>query len=79
MNLSIFTTESVSTNDSLRLPNSNAIKIGQYKVTGNIRLPEFSINVPEDVNIMDNLGTYKPWFNGMKHFYTVKPLPPTKQ
>lgn len=33
----------------------------------------------EIVDIQDNLGTYKRWFNGAKHFYTVKSLPPTRE
>jgi len=36
-------------------------------------------SVGEMVNIADNLGTYKRWFNGAKFFYTVKPLPPTRE
>jgi hypothetical protein len=35
-----------------------------------------SLSVKDDVKVSDPLGTYKRWFNGAKHFFTVKSLPP---
>jgi hypothetical protein len=37
--------------------------------------PDLGIEITEDVGIGESLGKYKPWFNGPKHFYTVKVLP----
>lgn len=34
------------------------------------------IQVKDDASITDKLHTFKRWFNGMKHFFTVKSLPP---
>lgn len=39
-------------------------------------MEELKINLQETVKAKDNLGIYKLWFNGMKHFFTIKPLPP---
>lgn len=36
------------------------------------------IQVSDDVQAKDNLGVWKRWFNGVKHFFTVKPLPPKR-
>lgn len=36
------------------------------------------IKVSDTVKVTDKLHTYKRWFNGMKHFFTVKTLPPKK-
>lgn len=36
------------------------------------------INVQDSVQAKDSLSVWKRWFNGMKHFFTVKPLPPKK-
>lgn len=36
------------------------------------------INAGDTVTASDKISTYKPWFNGLKHFYTVKTLPPRK-
>lgn len=35
------------------------------------------INVKEETKPKDHLETYKKWFNGLKHFYTVKVNPPS--
>lgn len=37
------------------------------------------IKAVDKTSLTDGLGTYKRWFNGMKHFYTVKSLPPVKK
>lgn len=37
-----------------------------------------NVSVSEAVGVRDKLETYKAWFNGMKHFFTVKVLPPKK-
>lgn len=37
-----------------------------------------SVKVSDAIKVKDNLNTYKKWFNGMKHFFTVKTLPPHK-
>lgn len=36
------------------------------------------VKTSDTVKTSDHLGTYKRWFNGMKHFFTVKALPPRK-
>lgn len=35
-----------------------------------------AVSVKENVTTTDKMHTYKRWFNGMKHFYTAKVLPP---
>jgi len=61
----------IAINDALRLAEKLRLPVKKTR-----RRNELSINVPDGLGTKDNLGTYKPWFNGMKHFYTVKPLPP---
>lgn len=39
----------------------------------------YSVAVSEKVEVKEQLGTYKRWFNGVKHFFTVKVLPPSKK
>lgn len=34
------------------------------------------IKTKDSSKVTDKLHTYKRWFNGMKHFFTVKTLPP---
>lgn len=34
------------------------------------------IKVKDDITVTDKIHTYKRWFNGLKHFFTVKTLPP---
>lgn len=34
------------------------------------------VSVDDQIVVKDNLNTWKKWFNGMKHFMTVKVLPP---
>lgn len=34
------------------------------------------VKVNEDVATLETLHKWKLWFNGAKHFFTVKPLPP---
>lgn len=36
------------------------------------------IKVKEDVQVSEQLSTYKRWFNGIKHFFTIKVLPPRR-
>lgn len=36
----------------------------------------YSVEVNDSIEVKDKLQTYKRWFNGMKHFFTVKVLPP---
>jgi len=79
MTIAITIAESVNTDDRLNPPASIVSKIVQQLSINTARDGVLSINVPENLNIQDNLGSYKPWFNGMKHFYTVKSLPPKKQ
>jgi hypothetical protein len=42
------------------------------------KLMNLSVKVKDDVKATDKMHTYKRWFNGMKHFFTVKTLPPRK-
>ncbi|HLC91723.1 MAG TPA: hypothetical protein VJC09_01595 [Candidatus Saccharimonadales bacterium] len=70
MSLFISVTESLSTHDAVKIPLAMAKSVTVDEAM------TLSINVPDSLSTKDNLGTYKPWFNGMKHFYTVKPLPP---
>jgi hypothetical protein len=35
-----------------------------------------TISAKEEVKVKDDLNTWKRWFNGIKHFFTVKTLPP---
>lgn len=37
---------------------------------------DLKIRTKDDTRIVDKLYTYKKWFNGIKHFFTVKLLPP---
>jgi hypothetical protein len=37
-----------------------------------------TISAAEQVSVKDDLNTWKKWFNGIKHFYMVKRLPPQK-
>lgn len=69
MYLEIIMHESLTLAEKLGLPLKSTQKLSMSKTS-------LSIDVPDGVGTKDNLGTYKPWFNGMKHFYTVKPLPP---
>jgi hypothetical protein len=34
--------------------------------------------VKETVTVTDGLSVWKKWFNGAKHFFTVKVLPPRR-
>lgn len=36
------------------------------------------VNVEDKTKVRDKLDVWKKWFNGMKHFFTVKTLPPRK-
>lgn len=38
----------------------------------------FSVGVSETIQVQEQLSTYKRWFNGVKKFFTVKVLPPSK-
>lgn len=38
----------------------------------------YYIDTVDNVKAEDNISTWKRWFNGMKHFFTVKPLPPKR-
>ena len=71
MNLAVAISEPIITMDKLDFP-VEAARLG-LPLSANGHL---SVNIPEKLIAQDNLGTYKPWFNGMKHFYTIKPLPP---
>ena len=37
------------------------------------------VNIQEVIKSKDYLETYKRWFNGLKHFYTVKINPPIQK
>lgn len=37
-----------------------------------------TISVSDSVKVKDDLNTWKRWFNGIKHFFTVKSLPPRR-
>lgn len=37
------------------------------------------INTKDKTKAKDNLDTYKQWFNGIKHFFTLKVLPPRQK
>jgi hypothetical protein len=41
-----------------------------------MKLKHLTVSVSDDIKATDRLHTYKRWFNGMKHFFTVKTLPP---
>lgn len=45
-----------------------------------LKPPTVSLEIKsgDTMTAADKLSTYKPWFNGIKHFYTVKTLPPRK-
>lgn len=36
---------------------------------------DLEVEVQEEVEIGESLAKWKPWFNGAKHFFTVKVLP----
>mgnify|MGYP003478903348 FL=1 len=36
------------------------------------------VNTSDTTKVKDNLSTWKKWFNGAKHFFTVKSLPPRR-
>jgi hypothetical protein len=36
----------------------------------------FIVSVKDEIKSVDKLDVYKKWFNGLKHFFTVKPSPP---
>ncbi len=38
--------------------------------------PDLGIEVDEELGVGESLGKWKAWFNGAKHFFTVKVLPP---
>lgn len=40
-------------------------------------MKNLQVTVNDDVATLETLHKYKRWFNGVKHFFTVKPLPPT--
>jgi hypothetical protein len=35
-----------------------------------------AVKASDTIQAKDSLSTYKRWFNGVKHFLTVKRLPP---
>ena len=37
------------------------------------------INVKEDVKVDEKLDTFKRWFDGVKHFITIKLTPPPRK
>lgn len=41
-------------------------------------MKDLKIKTQDNAKLNDKLYTYKAWFNGMKHFFTVKVLPPKK-
>lgn len=40
--------------------------------------PDLEVIVEEEVDIGESLARWKAWFNGPKHFFTVKVLPKDK-
>lgn len=40
---------------------------------------DLKIRTKDDTRIEDKLYTYKRWFNGVKHFFSVKVLPAQKK
>lgn len=36
------------------------------------------VKTSDSIKAIDKMHTYKRWFNGMKHFWTVKLLPPRR-
>lgn len=36
------------------------------------------VKTSDNIKATDKMYTYKQWFNGIKHFFTVKTLPPHK-
>lgn len=68
MTLAITINELVATFESTGGPSARINKAAAMK--------PLLIHIPDNLAAQDKLGTYKPWFNGMKHFYTVKSLPP---
>lgn len=38
-----------------------------------------SIDVKDEIKVTERLATTKRWFNGAKHFFSVKVLPPQKK
>jgi hypothetical protein len=41
-------------------------------------MSELIVKTKEKVQVNDKVHTWKHWFNGIKHFFTVKVLPPRK-
>lgn len=39
-------------------------------------MKSLKIKTSETMSVKDKTNTYKKWFNGMKHFFTIKLLPP---
>lgn len=37
--------------------------------------PDLGVEVQEEIKVDESLAKWKPWFNGAKHFYSVKVLP----
>lgn len=73
--LEIGITESVGTYDYFG-PRPASYPVGH---SGRDRYGALFVSVPESLRVIDNLGTYKRWFNGVKFFYTVKSLPQTRK
>lgn len=76
MSLDINIAESVGIADKLLIPVKAALKIASELKRKSGVHTALLVNVPDNLKVQDKMGTYKPWFNGMKHFYTVKSLPP---
>lgn len=77
MNLQIKVGEAVGTLDIFGAPFDVANRIVPELSAAAPTDGTLAISVPEVAIVQDNLGTYKRWFNGVKHFYMVKPAPPT--
>ncbi len=41
-------------------------------------MKDLKIKARDNANVGERLATYKRWFNGIKHFFTVKILPPRR-
>lgn len=39
---------------------------------------DLNIKAKDSANVGEKLATYKKWFDGMRRFFTVKILPPSK-
>jgi hypothetical protein len=39
-------------------------------------MKDLNIKTKDNAKLTDKLSTYKKWFNGVKHFFTVKSIPP---